>query len=80
MWLQSMSYGVSGLFEHGIGIDAMAEKIELPDDVLLFIKYVTLHLQRSRSRTPEQNDAMFRQAYRLYVKYDVERGQERRDG
>lgn len=40
-----------------------------------FIKVVTLHLQTSRSKTPEQNDIMFQRAYRLYVKYDVDGSQ-----
>jgi hypothetical protein len=46
--------------------------LTLPDDVRAFIQTVTLHLQASRSKTPEQHDAMFRAAYRLYTKYDVE--------
>lgn len=45
----------------------------LPEDVRHFILRITLHLQKSRSMTPEQNDYMFQQAYRLYVKYEVEK-------
>jgi hypothetical protein len=46
--------------------------LALPDDVRFFIREVTLHLQSNRSKTPEQHDAMFQAAYRLYAKYDVE--------
>lgn len=46
--------------------------LALPDDVRMFIQSVTLHLQSNRSKTPEQHDAMFHAAYRLYAKYDVE--------
>jgi hypothetical protein len=46
--------------------------LALPEDVRSFIERVTLHLQSNRSKTPEQHDAMFRAAYRLYAKYDVE--------
>lgn len=45
---------------------------KLPEDVRSFIYLVTLHLQSHRSKTPEQHDAMFQNAYRLYEKYDVE--------
>lgn len=41
-------------------------------DLKRFIYRVTLHLQESRRKTPEQNDRMFQDAYRLYAKYDVE--------
>ena len=37
-----------------------------------FIYDVTLHLQANRSKTPEQHDAMFQRAYRLYVKHRVD--------
>ena len=46
--------------------------LALPDDVRMFIQTVTLHLQANRSKTPEQHDAMFQAAYRLYAKYDAE--------
>lgn len=46
--------------------------LALPEDVRSFIERVTLHLQANRSKTPEQHDAMFQTAYRLYGKYDVE--------
>lgn len=37
-----------------------------------FIHTITLDLQQHRSKTPEQLDAMFQKAYRLYSKYKVE--------
>ena len=37
-----------------------------------FVHIITLDLQRHREKSPEQLDAMFQSAYRLYVKYDVE--------
>jgi hypothetical protein len=46
--------------------------LALPEDVRSFIERVTMHLQANRSKTPEQHDAMFQTAYRLYAKYDVE--------
>ena len=48
------------------------EQAVLPEDVRSLIYRVTLHLQMSRSKTPEQHDDMFQEAYRLYNKYDVE--------
>lgn len=44
----------------------------IPADVRDFIYHVTLHLQSHRSTTEAQKDAMFQNAYRLYVQYDVE--------
>ena len=44
----------------------------VPEDVRLFIYLITLHLQSSRSKTPEQHDGMFHRAYELYNRYDVE--------
>lgn len=38
-----------------------------------FVYIITLDLQKHREKTPEQLDAMFQRAYKLYVKYDVER-------
>ena len=48
------------------------ERNNLPEDVRSFIYIVTLFLQASRSKTPEQSDRMFQRAYKLYDKYDVE--------
>lgn len=45
----------------------------LPDDVVSFIRYVTLQLQIHRSTSPAQKDALFQLAYSLYVKYSIER-------
>ena len=45
---------------------------KLPEDVRSFIERVTLHLQSNRSKKPEQHDAMFQEAYRLYCRYGVE--------
>ena len=55
-----------------IGAGRIGPFLALPEDVRSFIERVTLHLQSSRSKTPEQHDAMFQEAYRLYDKYDVE--------
>lgn len=59
----------------GIRVEGMRKAIplaSLPEDIRLFIYNVTLHLQSARGKTPEQHDAMFHDAYRLYDKYDVE--------
>lgn len=47
-------------------------ELALPEDVRSFVERITLHLQANRSKKPEQHDAMFQEAYRLYCKYDVE--------
>lgn len=44
----------------------------IPEDIRSFIYTVTLFLQASRNKKPEQMDQMFHRAYHLYVKYDVE--------
>lgn len=56
------------------GLRERLEKAEasIPEDVRSFVYRVTLHLQSNRSKTPEQHDAMFQEAYRLYDRYDVE--------
>lgn len=45
----------------------------VPSDIEDFIRHVTLELQVHRSRTPEQMDRLFQQAYALYAKYRVDR-------
>ena len=50
----------------------MKTTYSIPEDLRAFVYNVTLFLQASRSKTPEQMDNMFHKAYRLYVKYDVE--------
>lgn len=42
------------------------------DELRLFIKSVTLFLQKNSHHNPEEIEPMFQRAYRLYVKYDVE--------
>lgn len=37
-----------------------------------FVRRITLELQQHRSRTPKQLDGLFQEAYKLYVKHDVE--------
>jgi predicted nucleic acid-binding Zn-ribbon protein len=53
---------------------AKLEKAEatIPEDVRSFIYTVTLFLQSSRSKTPEQMDRMFQRSYKLYAHYGVE--------
>jgi len=48
----------------------------IPDDIRLFIKDVTLFLQKNRSNSEKASDAMFQKAYRLYVEYNVEKEME----
>lgn len=38
-----------------------------------FVRRITLSLQSHRSKTEQEMDAMFQDAYRLYVKHDVEK-------
>jgi hypothetical protein len=55
------------------GADVSSTRLlALPEDVRSFVQRVTMHLQANRSKKPEQHDAMFQEAYRLYCKYDVE--------
>lgn len=55
-----------------IKTDKIVDVLALPEDVRSFIYRVTLLLQANRSSTPKQMDAMFQDAYKLYVRYDVE--------
>jgi hypothetical protein len=43
------------------------------DEIRIFIKHITLFLQDASNHTPEKVERMFQRAYRLYVKYDVEK-------
>lgn len=52
-------------------------EVALPSDVLNFLYFVTLGLQVHRSRMDAQKDNLFQQAYKLYVKYDVEKARQR---
>lgn len=74
MWSEDRGANCDGCdeFNPETDIQPASETPTLPEDVRIFIQRVTLHLQASRSKTPEQNDAMFQDAYRLYSKYDVE--------
>jgi len=45
------------------------------DELRLFIKDVTLFLQKHSNCTPEKIGPMFQRAYKLYIKYDVENEQ-----
>lgn len=56
--------------EHEIKFD-LSVKSKLTE-LKEFIHTITLELQQHRSKTPEQLDAMFQKAYRLYSKYKVE--------
>lgn len=42
------------------------------DELKQFVRTITLDLQELARKTPEQKAEMFQQAYRLYVKHDVE--------
>lgn len=42
------------------------------DDLRLFIKDITLFLQKHSNYNPKKMEPMFQRAYRLYVKYNVE--------
>jgi len=54
-------------------------RLRLPEDVRSFIYRVTLYLQASREKTPEQMDQMFKEAYILYARYNVENNREHCD-
>lgn len=58
------------------GVIRLAAELErpaaLPEDIRDFIRHVTLQLQKHRSLSDGQKDALFQSAYRLYTKYDVE--------
>ena len=45
------------------------------DELRLFIKDITLFLQKQSNYTSEKIAPMFQTAYKLYVKYDVENEQ-----
>ena len=49
----------------------------IPKDVRFFIYTITLFLQTGRSKTGKEMDIMFQSAYRLYVKYNIEKISER---
>jgi hypothetical protein len=61
---------------HCTGVKREAEleaaRAVIPADVRLFIRRVTLELQHHRSRSREQMDAMFQEAYRFYAKYKAD--------
>jgi hypothetical protein len=42
------------------------------DELKLFIKDITLFLQKHSNYNAEKIEPMFQRAYKLYVKYDVE--------
>jgi len=45
------------------------------DELKLFIRDITLFLQKHSHYDPEKIEPMFQRAYRLYVKYEVENEQ-----
>lgn len=49
------------------------ESERLPDDIKVFLRQITLDLQQHRSKTEDEIDRMFQRAYKLYVKYKVDR-------
>ena len=50
---------------------------EINEELRLFVKDITLFLQKHSNYNPEKITPMFQRAYRLYVKYDVEKGAEK---
>ena len=63
----------ASLEKHSIyAATAMRQAADKIRELEEFVRVVTLHLQTSRSKSPEQHDAMFHRGYRLYVKHDVE--------
>jgi hypothetical protein len=46
--------------------------MEINDELKLFIKEITLFLQKHSNHNAEKIEPMFQRAYKLYVKYDVE--------
>ncbi len=44
----------------------------IPDEIRLFIKDITLFLQRQSNYTPDKIEPMFQRAYKFYSKYEVE--------
>ena len=49
-------------------------KMDINDELILFIKDITLFLQKHCNYNPEKIEPMFQRAYKLYVKYNVEEG------
>lgn len=47
--------------------------LEINDELRFFIMDVTLHLQEIAHYDMKRIEPMFQRAYRLYVKYDVEK-------
>ena len=45
---------------------------EINEELRLFVKDITLFLQKHCNYNPEKIEPMFQRAYKLYVKYDVE--------
>ena len=45
------------------------------DELRLFIKDITLFLQKHSNYTTKKIEPVFQRAYKLYVKYDVENEQ-----
>jgi len=57
--------------------EMMKQRMEsISDELRLFIKDITLFLQKHSNYNPEKVEPMFQRAYKLYVKYDVENNQE----
>ena len=68
------------LYERSSEFDAWISPLELSmeiprsdyNELKSFVRRITLDLQSSRAKTPEDWDIWFNEAYRLYVKHDVE--------
>ena len=51
----------------------MEGTVEINGELRLFVHDITLFLQDHSNHVAEKIEPMFQRAYRLYVKYDVER-------
>ncbi len=50
-----------------------AQEEPINDELKTFIKDITLFLQKHTNCNPEKMEPMFQRAYKLYVKYEVEK-------
>jgi len=53
--------------------DGVVKPPEINEELRLFVKDITLFLQKHSNYNPKKIEPMFQRAYRLYVKYDVEK-------
>lgn len=47
--------------------------MNIPEDLILFVYDITLFLQQPGNYNAEKIEPVFQRAYKLYVKYDVEK-------